>query len=202
VQQQRSAQVTERVIAQAGPEQLPWLKDDQLQAQATKSNKAAQPKRPEGMMSIGGPKLAKAELPDSVLSVTPDAGPRPIDPSMDPSLVEDAAASDDAKKIRPPVNSSQQGFTGTKSGPAAIRGRPGSKSGVTVRGLSGTKSGAAAQRYTVVPPRAYRPRAIAKRHAPKPKYYYFAANSGPKYKKSKTFKPHYNMMQALSGSFY
>ena len=205
VRKERSAEVTQQVVAQAGPEQLPWLKDDQLQTQAAK---ATLPKRPDGMMSIGGPNLAKAELPDSALNVTPDAGSRPIDPSIgdeetgpDDSAAPVLTAPAPVETSRPPVNSTQQGYSGTKSGTAAIRGRPGSKSGDTVRGLTGSKSGAAAQRY-ISPPRGYRPRAAAKKRAPKPKYYFYAANSGFKPKKSKTYKPHYNMMQALSGGFY
>lgn len=200
VRRERSADVSQKVIAQAGPEQLPWLKDDQLQAAGT-----AQQKRPGGMMSIGGPKLAKADLPDSALSVTPDAGPRPIDSGLtddmsghDDSAAPDVTAPAEAKQ---PVNSSQQGLSGTKSGPAAVPGRPGSKSGVAVRGLTGSKSGAAANRYSSTPDE-FRPRVVGKKRAPKPKYYVYASNAGFKPKKSKVYKPHYNMMQALSGGFY
>ncbi len=215
VRRERSAEVSQQVVAQAGPEQLPWLKDDQLQASDT-----AQPKRPGGMMSIGGPKMAKAELPDSALNVTPDAGPRPIDSGNETGMPDDQAGTDETavpeltppgpiEAKRPNVNGSQQGYSGTKSGPAEVRGRAGSKSGVAVRGLAGSKSGIAAKRY-VVPPRAFRPRVVSKKRAPpayvyrapKPKYYVYASNAGYKPKKSKVYKPHYNMMQALSGGFY
>lgn len=228
VRKERTSQTSKQVVAQAGPEQLPWLNDDQLQTQTAN---AAQPTRPDGMMSVGGPRVAKAELPDSALSVTPDAGPMPME--LDNSGASDGAAApeDSAAPVltaptpveaKPPaINSSQQGYSGTKSGPAAVRGRagtksgvavrglPGGKSGVGVRGLTGSKSGAAVQRYSAS--RASKPRVFAKKRAhpptfdyraPKPKYYYFASSADDKYKKSKTYKPHYNMMQALSGGFY
>ncbi len=215
VRRERSADVSQQVVAQAGPEQLPWLKDDQLQTSDT-----AQARRPGGMMSIGGPKLAKAELPDSALNVTPDAGPRPMNSGNESGIADDQDGPDESavpeltppgpvEAKRPAVNSPQQGLSGTKSGPAAVPGRPGSKSGVTVRGLAGSKSGVAAQHYGV-PPRAFRPRVVGKKRAPqayayrapKPKYYVYAANAAFKPKKSKVYKPHYNMMQALSGGFF
>ncbi len=220
VRKERSAQISEQTIAQAGPEQLPWLKDDRLQVQA--ANTAA--KRPGGMMSVGGPRVAKAELPANALSVTPDAGPLPVDPDASGTL-EDAASPDDSaapvitapapvEAKRPAVNSTQQGYSGTKSGPAVVRGRAGTKSGVAARGLPGSKSGVAVHGLTggksgVAAQRANRPRAVANRRAlppayvyraPKPKFYYFASAAKPK--KSKMYRPHYNMMQALSGSFY
>ena len=178
------------------------------------------------MMSVGGPQVAKAEIPDSAGIVTPDAGPMP----MESNGLDDATAPEDSAapvltapapiEAERPANTTQQGYSGTKSGAAAVRGRPGSKSGVAVRGLPGSKSGAAirglagsksgisAQRKFAAP-RAFKPR-VAKRRplpayayrAPKPKYYYFAYNGGAKPKKSKVYKPHYNMMQALSGGFY
>ena len=224
VRREQSAQVSRQVVAEAGPEQLPWLKDDQLQLQPAS---AARPNRPDGMMSVGGPQIAKAELPDSALSVTPDAGPVPMEldatdglaaPDDSAAPVLTAPAPIDAER---PANTTQQGYSGTKSGPAAVRGRPGtksgvavrglpgSKSGVAVRGLTGSKSGVAAQRK-FANPRGYKPRVAAKRRplpayayrAPKPKFYYFAYNGGGKPKKSKVYKPHYNMMQALSGGFF
>ncbi len=217
VRREQSAEVSRQIVAEAGPEQLPWLKDDQLQLQ---SAKAARPKRPDGMMSVGGPQIAKAELTDSALAVTPDAGPVPIE--LD--ATDDLAAPDNSAapvlnapapiEAESPENTSQQGYSGTKSGPAAMRGRPGTKSGVAVRGLTGSKSGLAAQRRAVQrfapAARGYKPRVVAKRRAlpayayraPNSKYYYFAYNGGGKPKKSKSYKPHYNMMQALSGGFY
>ncbi len=217
VRREQSAQVSRQVVAEAGPEQLPWLKDDQLQLQPAN---AARPKRPDGMMSVGGPQIAKAELPDSALSVTPDAGPVP----MELDATDDLAAPDDSAapvltapapiEAERPANTTQQGYSGTKSGPAAVHGRPGTKSGLAVRGLTGSKSGLAGQHRAVQrfapAPRGYKPRVAAKRRplpayayrAPKPKYYYFAYNGGGKPKKSKSYKPHYNMMQALSGGFY
>ncbi len=213
---EQSAQVSRQVVAQAGPEQLPWLKDDQLQLQA---ENAARPKRPDGMMSVGGPQIAKAELPDSALSLTPDAGPVPIElDATDDLAAPDNSAAPVLTAPAPiegerPANTTQQGYSGTKSGPAAVRGRPGTKSGVAVRGLTGSKSGLAGQSRTVQrfapAPRGYKPRVAKRRQlpayayrAPKPKYYYFAYNGGGKPKKSKSYKPHYNMMQALSGGFY
>ena len=217
VRRERSAQVSQQLIAQAGPEQLPWLKDDQLLAQPADAQRS---KRPDGMMSVGGPQVAKAELPDTNQIVMPDAGPLP----METDGTDDATAPGDSAapvltapaqiEAERPANTTQQGYPGSKSGTAAVRGHAGTKSGVAVRGLTGGKSGFAAQRRAgqrIAPaPQAYKPRVASKRRplpayayrAPKPKYYYFASNAGAKPKKSKVYKPHYNMMQALSGGFY
>ena len=71
-----STQQSNQVLAQSGQERLPWLNDD-LSLPAP-SSAAARVARPDGIMSIGGPRLAKAEITDSAASVTPEAGPTPV----------------------------------------------------------------------------------------------------------------------------
>ena len=127
-----ASQQSNQVVAQSGQERLPWLSDDlSLPAPSTAPARAA---RPDGIMSIGGPRLAKAEITDSAASVTPEAGPAPV------TVMPEAAATTGTDTAVAP----RQGAVGTKSGPVAIRGLPGTKSGVAVRGLAGSKSGAAA----------------------------------------------------------
>lgn len=139
-----STQQSNQVVAQSGQERLPWLSDDlSLPAPSSAPARAA---RPDGIMSIGGPRLAKADLTDSAASVTPEAGPAPA-----VTDVPDAPA----KTGTYPAFAPRQGAVGTKSGPAGIRGQPGSKSGVAVSGLPGSKSGPAAYGKSKRFPSAY-----------------------------------------------
>lgn len=174
-------------------EKLPWLNDDLALA----APEAAPAPRREGMMSIGGPRVAKAEVPESANIVPPPVAP---------TATEDGTV--------PPL----QGAPGTKSG-VAIQGLPGSKSGVAVRGLPGTKSGPAAKRTArlleapLPPPVAYGAKpARLKAAAPprrlpppvvvvKPKSYYYASSSGGRRSLARPGSNAYNMLQAMGSIF-
>ena len=119
-----SAETSSAIVAEAGQERLPWLNDD-LSAPAG----ADRGPRPDGMMSIGGPKVEKAEVPAPATVVPAKPAPR------------FAALTDDVKDAPATVSEPRPSAVGTKAGPAPVRGLPGSKSGVAVRGLPGTKSG-------------------------------------------------------------
>ncbi|MEQ1651183.1 MAG: peptidoglycan-binding domain-containing protein [Hyphomicrobium sp.] len=208
-------------------EVLPWLADD--------APAAAPPLRtttpPPGMMSIGGPRVIRPELPASAAAVTPDSGPRPAIirnnsvsdvPAEGSAIIDrqnDSYASPQAERrpaVRPaPIRQAAiAGLPGTKSGPAGlpgtkagITGLPGTKSGVA--GLPGSKSVLAAKRVRVGPGGyVYRPARIVRRPSPaiayappRPKYY--ASNSGGKVRRGQP-RPgtaQFNIMQSLGGIY-
>ncbi len=100
------------VVAQSGQEQLPWLNDDlSLPAPGTDAARAPAA-RPDGMMSIGGPRMATAELTDSAAAVTPEAGPAPVTryPSDDAGI--------DCRRRAAPGRDRNEVGPGRRAGPA------------------------------------------------------------------------------------
>ncbi|MEQ1714918.1 MAG: hypothetical protein ABL907_02845 [Hyphomicrobium sp.] len=203
-------------VAEAGKERLPWQQDDDLTAPAPR-----RAVRPDGMMAIGGPQMAKADLPGTAEPVSPSGGPgtmpavgteidaAPREVTLEPM---DPAIPVVRQVMRPPVTNAlpRQGAVGTKSGPAVQRGLPGGKSGVAglrpqrpqkkafgnftpgARPLQNRKSFAA--RRAPLPPSAYV-------KASKPKFYYFANGNKVRRDQPRPGSPSYNMLQAMGGIF-
>ena len=196
-------------VAAAAParEELPWLNG----AQQTEAQ-AGRPTPLPGMMSVGGPRFAAAEAPDSagtanrvqpvpvspVIAIPPEAMPQ-YEPSTPSSAAPVVTQPEPQHSVKAPAK------------PVSQQGLPGGKSGVTVR--RSAERPAAAPSHP--PPRPHptpsfrrSPPAAASRPAPKPKYNYYASNSGGgsqrherRYYTPRSGSGHYNMMQAYSGIY-
>ncbi len=225
--------------AAVAPEPLPWLAQYTSQASpradTSPSTLAAAPanaraNRPDGMMSIGGPRIVTLEKPARLAAVTPNKGPQPLYDDLSNTAPQSGGAVDavapaaavpspetspesstgtaSGRAAIPSRQSAIQGLPGAKSG-RAIQGLPGAKSGRAIQGAAGTKAGRSVRRSIVqgAPHRKYRPARIVRRpSAPvyvyaKPKKIYYAA-----YGKSRRYQPrphtrHYNLMLSLGGVY-
>ena len=199
VASQKSAQVEPQQTASAEPEKLPWLNGG-TPAVTVAGNGGAAP--PPGMMSIGGPHQAVANVPESAAAVTPDSGPRPpageaVDPSQT-SAATTAAVPVETETLTPPAP--QRAVRPTSRQAAFVHQGP-------VAGLPGTKAGPAVRRSVT---RTYPPGKVV-RHAPpanvysapKPKTYSFASNSSGKMRRGQPHMgtAHYNLMLSLGGIY-
>jgi len=108
-------QTRDTQVAAATPqkqEKLPWL-DETAAAQFPQRPGS----RPDGMMSIGGPRIVVAELPPAAAAVTPDPGPRPqiaVTPGSEDGDLRPA-------KAAPKASHGASAKRTLKSGPVAVR---------------------------------------------------------------------------------
>lgn len=206
-----------RIVAEAGRERLPWL-DDDLSAPAAPAKRVT---RPEGMMAVGGPdRIARADVAEPAVSPSATQRSMPAPPPV--VTIEDAAAVEPDAPAPVPAKRNPAASTERVYKPLPVQGAAGTKSGPAVRGLPGSKSGITAPRpYRAVRkatlPRAYASGKAAKRRTyavrrPAP-YFYAAKPSKPKFfsyaatgAKSRRGQPRpgspaYNMLQAMGGIY-
>ena len=216
---QRRANTTppqSQFVAEAGKERLPWLDDDLTAPFPQRAN------RPDGMMSIGGPKVANAEMPPEAEAITPAARAMPAVPATPADeAIEVAPKPSAAPVVRQPepavrfyVPVPRTGAAGTKAGPTVRRGLPGTKSGVAPWRPKNAAGRPQVTRSPVfkAPSTAKAPKrkSYAAKAAPTPKafkppkqkfYFYAQSSSKPRRSLARPGSPAFNMQNAMGGVF-
>ena len=181
------------------PEKLPWLEPNKADSNTSQpaAATAARGTPPAGMMSVGGPRDAVADVPANATAGAPANEPKlVVAPDVAPP-VEAVEAPDprSAKKKRVAhVNPAPE-----RDNPSA--GLPGTKSGVTVRRSVAEQTARPKYRVARI---VRRPPPYITYVAPKPKRYYaYAGEVSGKVRRGQP-RPgtaHYNLMQSLGGIY-
>lgn len=190
------------VAAAAVREELPWL-DTAPRRPAAAVTATSRPEPLPGMMTVGGPRVAAAGIPDtSAMSAKIEVAPHSSNPVPEVAEpVEDSAPPPSAAPVL--VEPDAQDSLAKSQVRSGSQGLPGSKSGVTVR-----KSVQHAPPPSTHPIRPHGSASVHRAPPSKPKYNYYASNNSGssgshprRYYTPRSGSTHYNMMQAYSGMY-